>query len=136
MLRTPLLLGSTLAFLGVGLGAFGAHALRARLAPEMLAVYQTGVQYQMLHALGLILIAALADRLDAAPLVRLAYTLMAAGVALFSGSLYALALSGLRLLGVITPLGGLCFLSAWFLLLLAAYRQGAGPSEGARRPAG
>ena len=122
-MRTPLLLGSAFAFTGVALGAFGAHALRARLSPEMLAIYQTGVQYQMLHALALLLVAALADRLQAVRLVRWSGGLLAAGVVLFSGSLYALALSGVRGLGAITPLGGACFLAGWACLAVAAAKE-------------
>jgi uncharacterized membrane protein YgdD (TMEM256/DUF423 family) len=132
-MRAALVLGSGFAFLGVALGAFGAHALRGRLAPEMLAIYQTGVQYQMFHALGLVLIGAVADRLDAARLVAWATGLLASGVLLFSGSLYALAWTGARGLGAVTPLGGVCFLLGWLLLAVAAVRQ---PGEPARERSG
>jgi uncharacterized membrane protein YgdD (TMEM256/DUF423 family) len=108
-------LGALNAFLSVAAGAFGAHALKQRLTPEMLAVFETGARYQMYHALGLILIGLLAA--NGRP-SELPGWLMLAGIILFSGSLYALALSGVRVLGAITPLGGLCFLAAWAALAL------------------
>ncbi len=122
LLRSFLLLGALNAFLSVALGAFGAHALRSRITPDLLAIYQTGVQYHMVHALGLLLIAALSERLTATALVRWSGWLLVAGIVLFSGSLYALALTGIRILGAITPLGGLCFLAGWALLATAALR--------------
>ncbi|SMC23068.1 Uncharacterized membrane protein YgdD, TMEM256/DUF423 family [Andreprevotia lacus DSM 23236] len=108
-------------FIGVAAGAFGAHALKTRLPADLLAVWQTAVQYQLLHALGLFVIALLLPRL-ASPLLGWAGPLMLAGIVLFSGSLYALALSGVRVLGAITPIGGVAFLAAWLLLALAAWR--------------
>jgi uncharacterized membrane protein YgdD (TMEM256/DUF423 family) len=117
--RTFLLLGAIFGFLGVGLGAFGAHGLRARLSPEMLAVFETGVRYQMYHALALILTAIAMARFSGW-LVPTAGWCFVAGILLFSGSLYALALSGVTLLGAITPLGGLAFLAGWAFLAVAA----------------
>ncbi len=105
------------------LGAFGAHALRTRLDPELLAVYRTGVEYQFTHALALLAIALLLRSAAPAPLLNAAAWCFALGVLLFSGSLYALALSGLRLLGAVTPIGGLLFLAGWALLLLWALRS-------------
>lgn len=95
------------------IGAFGAHALKARLAPEALAVYQTGVQYHFYHALGLILVGLAALHLPASTPLCAAGWLMAAGVALFSGGLYALALSGQSWLGALAPVGGSAFIFAW-----------------------
>ncbi len=118
--RTFLLVGAVLGFLGVALGAFGAHALRARLSPEMLAVFETGVRYQMYHALALLLVAAAIGHLGAARLLTLAGWLFAAGIVVFSGSLYALAVTGTRALGAVTPLGGLAFLLGWALLAIFA----------------
>ncbi len=115
--------GAAFALLGVLLGAFGAHALRNSLSAEMLAIYQTGVQYQLIHALGIVLIALLAATQPSRKRLMLAGWLMAAGVLLFSGSLYLLAASGLRMLGAITPLGGVCFIVAWTLLLFAPARN-------------
>ena len=100
-------------------GAFGAHALRARLAPALLTVFETGARYQMYHALALLAVAWAATRWPGA-LVHWAGWLFVAGTVLFSGSLYALALSGARWLGAITPLGGVAFLAGWACLLLAS----------------
>ena len=105
----------------VAAGAFGAHALRTRVAPDLLAVFETAARYQMYHALGLLGVAWIASR---APgnLALWAGWLFVAGTILFSGSLYALALSGIRGLGAITPLGGLAFMGGWLCLALAARR--------------
>lgn len=108
--------GSLAMALAVALGAFGAHGLKARLGPELLAAWKTGVDYQVYHALGLLLLGLLAQVLPGLPGTRLAALLMLAGIALFSGSLYALALTGLRPLGMLTPLGGLCFIAAWAVM--------------------
>lgn len=112
-------LGAASAFVAVAAGAFGAHALRPRLAPELLATFETGVRYQVYHALGLLAAAWMADRwgLD---LPVWAGGLFVAGSLLFSGSLYALALSGQRWLGAITPFGGVALLAGWLLLTWAA----------------
>ena len=118
--RTFLLVGSLFGFLGVALGAFGAHGLRARLSPEMLAVFETGVRYQMYHTLALLLVAAAIGHLGDARLLLVSGWFFIAGVVLFSGSLYALALSGTTILGAITPFGGLAFLVGWACLALFA----------------
>lgn len=118
-------LGCALMCLGVALGAFGAHALRDQLSAESLAIYQTGVQYQQIHALALLFTGLLALHLPEERLIRVAGTAFAVGIVLFSGSLYALALSGVRVLGAITPLGGVAFLTGWILLTVAAVRKGA-----------
>jgi uncharacterized membrane protein YgdD (TMEM256/DUF423 family) len=114
-------LGAVSAFFSVAAGAFGAHALRARLSPELLAVFETGARYQMYHALSLLAVAWAAARWPGA-LPQWAGWLFAAGTVLFSGSLYALALSGVRWLGAITPLGGVAFLGGWICLALGAVR--------------
>ena len=112
------LLGALLGFAGVALGAFGAHALKSRLPPELLTAFETGVRYQLIHALALVLVAVLPpDR------VAFAGWSFVAGTILFSGSLYALALSQVRWLGAITPLGGLCFLVGWAALAKAFARR-------------
>jgi len=113
-------LGALAAALGVALGAFGAHALKARLSADMLAVWQTAVQYHLWHALGLVAIGLLAQHLPASVPVRIGGWLMLAGIVLFSGSLYALALSGTRWLGAVTPFGGACFIVAWLAVAYAA----------------
>jgi uncharacterized membrane protein YgdD (TMEM256/DUF423 family) len=114
-------LGAASAFVAVAAGAFGAHALRARLSPDLLAVFETGARYQMYHALGLLAVAWAVTRWPS-PWPPRAGWLFLAGTVLFSGSLYALALSGIRWLGAITPLGGLAFLAGWLCLAFAASR--------------
>lgn len=118
-----LLLGALSGFTAVGLGAFAAHSLRERLEPALLAAFQTGVQYQMYHALALIGLAALLKVVGAQPWLQAAGWLFVAGILLFSGSLYGLALGGPRWLGPITPLGGLMFLLGWLALTVAAFRN-------------
>ncbi|MCX7101042.1 MAG: DUF423 domain-containing protein [Methylobacter sp.] len=115
-----LLLGALSAMLGVGLGAFGAHGLKTIISPELLAVYQTGVTYQMWHALGLIGLALIQPQAPDSKLLKWSGWLMFVGILLFSGSLYLLALLNLKWLGMITPIGGVCFLTAWFLITLFA----------------
>ncbi len=107
---------------GVGAGAFGAHGLKAMLSADMLAIWQTAVLYQMIHGLGLLGIAALAQRLPHRRLIA-AGIVMFAGTVIFSGSLYILALTGIRGLGAITPIGGVAFIVAWAMLALTAWRE-------------
>jgi len=113
-------LGALSALIGVGMGAFGAHGLKTIISPEMLTVYQTGVTYQMYHALGLIGVALIHRQAPDSKLLHWAGWLMFAGILLFSGSLYALALLNHTWLGIITPFGGVCFLAAWLLIALFA----------------
>jgi uncharacterized membrane protein YgdD (TMEM256/DUF423 family) len=115
-----LILGGIMLFLAVALGAFGAHALKERLNESQSKTYHTGIQYHMAHGLGLILIGLYAGMADHASLVVLAGWFIAAGIVLFSGSLYALSLTGIRKLGAITPLGGVSFLVGWVLFIIAA----------------
>ena len=115
-------LGAASALIAVAAGAFGAHGLRARLSPDLLAVFETGARYQMYHALALLAVAWAATRWPG-PWPERAGWLFLIGTVLFSGSLYALALSGLRWLGAVTPLGGAAFLAGWLCLLLAAVRR-------------
>jgi uncharacterized membrane protein YgdD (TMEM256/DUF423 family) len=117
-----LLLGSLNAMLAVILGAFGAHALKAKLSRELLAVYQTGVQYHFYHSLGLLAVGMLMLWLPANALLKYSGGAMVAGIVFFSGSLYLLSVTGLRLLGAVTPVGGLCFIVAWLLLAIAVWR--------------
>lgn len=121
MFRVLLLLAALFGFTGVGLGAFAAHGLKGQLSAEYLAVFQTGVHYQMLHALALLALAALWQRLGGS-LLTAAGVCFCVGILLFSGSLYALTLSGISALGMITPVGGLTFLAGWLCLGLAAWR--------------
>jgi uncharacterized membrane protein YgdD (TMEM256/DUF423 family) len=117
--KSFLALAGLFAALAVLLGAFGAHALKGKLAPEMLAVYQTAVQYHMWHALGLAVVALTALHWPERRGLRWAGGLMTAGIMLFSGSLYALALTNIKLLGAITPLGGAAFILAWVVFAVA-----------------
>lgn len=117
------ILGALSALIAVGAGAFGAHGLRARLAPELLAVFETGARYQMYHSLALLAVAWAASVWPSG-VVTAAGWLFTAGIVLFSGSLYLLALTGVRWLGAITPLGGVAFLLGWGLLAWAALRAG------------
>jgi uncharacterized membrane protein YgdD (TMEM256/DUF423 family) len=118
-------MGCASAAAGVILGAFGAHSLRDRLGPQMLAVFETGVRYQMFHALALLAAGLAASRWGATggPLFATAGWLFAAGTILFSGSLYVLTLTGIRWFGAITPLGGVSFIAGWILLLMGAFRK-------------
>jgi uncharacterized membrane protein YgdD (TMEM256/DUF423 family) len=121
MHRLFLAAGAISGAIGVGAGAFGAHALRARLPPDLLAVFNTGAQYQMYHALALLAAGWLAARAPGAAATA-SGLLFLAGTVLFSGSLYALALTGVRTLGAITPFGGVAFIAGWVALALAALR--------------
>lgn len=118
--RTFMFVGALMGFVGVGLGAFGAHGLKGRLPAEMLAVFETGVRYQMYHALALLVLGAMMTRLEGRAVVVAGWS-FTAGILIFSGSLYALALSGVTMLGAITPIGGVAFLIGWIALAIAAF---------------
>jgi uncharacterized membrane protein YgdD (TMEM256/DUF423 family) len=118
--RTFMFVGALMGFVGVGLGAFGAHALRGRLSPEMLAIFETAVRYQMYHAIALLAVAAMMSRVDGRSVVIAGWSFIV-GILIFSGSLYALALTGVTMLGAITPLGGLALLAGWVALAIAAF---------------
>lgn len=119
MERTFVVLAATMAGLAVAAGGFGAHGLRNRLDPDLLAVFETAARYQMYHGLALLGVAWAIGRWPAA---ATAGWLFVAGIVLFSGSLYVLSLSGVRWLGAVTPLGGLCFLAGWAVLAWSAAR--------------
>jgi uncharacterized membrane protein YgdD (TMEM256/DUF423 family) len=121
MQRTFLALGAVSGALAVVAGAFGAHGLRGRLSPDLLAVFETAARYHMYHALALIAVAAIATRLPGRG-ADAAGWLFVAGTLVFSGSLYLLALGGPRWLGAVTPLGGLCFIGGWVALAWSAVR--------------
>lgn len=122
MFKLFVIIGSLNMLASVALGAFGAHGLKSKLSADMLAVYQTGVHYHMAHALGILLIAALSLKLPASSLVSWSGWSLFVGIILFSGSLYALSISGIRVLGAITPIGGVAFLIGWLLLTFAAVK--------------
>ena len=118
-----LALGCINAMLVVLIGAFGAHALKARLTVENMAVFQTGVQYHFYHAVGLILLGLIALQIPITPYLRWSGWLMLVGIVLFSGSLYALSITNIHWLGMITPFGGLAFIIAWLLLTIGIIKS-------------
>jgi uncharacterized membrane protein YgdD (TMEM256/DUF423 family) len=118
-----LILGGINAALVVMLGAFGAHGLKARLTAEMLAVYQTAVHYHLFHALGLLAVGLVASQIADSVWLKWSGWLMLAGIILFSGSLYVLSVSGMRWLGMVTPFGGVAFIAAWIVFVIAVARS-------------
>lgn len=121
-MKTFLIIGTLSAGLGVALGAFGAHGLKSKVAPEMLTVWETAVQYHLIHALGLVLVGILCQLIPEASLIRNAGWLFLGGIVLFSGSLYAMVLTGNKPLGIITPMGGVAFIMGWISLAVAAFK--------------
>ena len=116
-------LGGVFGFLAVAAGAFGAHGLRGRLPPDLLSAWESAARYQMYHALALVLVALLLERAPrGGPAVRAAGWSFAVGIVLFSGSLYALALTGAGWWGAVTPFGGLAFLCGWLCLAYGLWR--------------
>ncbi|RKP54160.1 DUF423 domain-containing protein [Cohnella endophytica] len=116
-------IGAIAAMLSVAIGAFGAHMLENRISADDLDVYKTGVQYQMFHSIGILFIAILLERMPANKPALWAARLLTIGIVLFSGSLYVLALSGVKVLGAITPIGGVAFIAGWISLAFAARRK-------------
>ncbi len=121
--RWFLLLGAANAALAVLLGAFGAHSLKTQLAADMMAVYQTGLQYHLFHSLGLLAVGLVALHLSDSRWLRWSGWLMLAGIVIFSGSLYVLSTTGWKWLGTVTPLGGLSFIIAWVLFTVALVKR-------------
>jgi uncharacterized membrane protein YgdD (TMEM256/DUF423 family) len=119
-MQTFILLGSILMMLAVAIGAFGAHALKSKITPDKLKVYETGVHYHMAHALGLIVVGLLVHQFPDAGLIVTGGWFLTAGILLFSGSLYVLSVAKVRLLGPVTPLGGLAFMIGWVLVAIGA----------------
>lgn len=120
--RNILLSGAIFMALAVMLGAFGAHALKTQLSPEMMQVYKTGVEYQFYHALGLLLIGLIGFQIESKWL-RWSGLLIITGIVLFSGSLYVLSLTGIKMIGAITPVGGLSFVAGWIFLAFAVWKR-------------
>jgi uncharacterized membrane protein YgdD (TMEM256/DUF423 family) len=120
MHKNFLLIAAILGFLGVAFGAFGAHGLRSRISPDMLAVFEIGVRYQMYHVFALLAVAAAIGHFGPVRLLTIAGWAFIAGTFIFSGSLYALALTGTGMFGAITPIGGLGFLVGWACLAIFA----------------
>ncbi|OLS41258.1 DUF423 domain-containing protein [Bacillus sp. MRMR6] len=121
-MKTFIIIGAINAFIAVALGAFGAHGLKDRLDAYYLDIWKTGVTYQMFHATGLLVIGILLGKVPANALFTWSGWLMTAGIILFSGSLYVLSLTKVGVLGAITPLGGVCFLAAWVLIMIGAVK--------------
>lgn len=121
-MKVFLIIGAINAFLSIALGAFGAHGLEGKISERMMEVYRTGVQYHMMHSLGLIFVALLADRFAGTSLIQWAGWVMLAGIIIFSGSLYVLSMTGIGVFGAITPIGGFAFLISWLLIIIAALK--------------
>jgi uncharacterized membrane protein YgdD (TMEM256/DUF423 family) len=122
MAKTYLLIAALNGFIAVALGAFAAHGLKQRLSPDLLAVFQTGVQYHFYHTLALLTVAILMLHWPQSHSLRWSALLFCLGILIFSGSLYVLSITGIRWLGAITPLGGMAFLAGWIALALAVWK--------------
>jgi len=120
--RLILITGAFCALLGVILGAFGAHALKKTLSSDMLTVYNTAVQYQFYHALGILLIGVIHHHFPASSWLVASSILLLVGIILFSGSLYILALTNMPKLGIVTPFGGLCFIAGWLFFAIGIFK--------------
>lgn len=123
MFKIFIILGSINMLLSVALGAFGAHGLRDRLTTDMLAVYQTAVQYHMIHAIGLLIVGVLVNYFSPSAWIHWAGWSLFIGIVIFSGSLYILSTTGIRWLGAITPIGGMAFIIGWLCLCIAAWKH-------------
>jgi uncharacterized membrane protein YgdD (TMEM256/DUF423 family) len=123
-MKVFIIVGAINAFIAVALGAFGAHGLKDKLDAHYLEIWKTGVTYQMFHAIGILVIGLLISKVAAAsPQFTWSGWLMLAGIIFFSGSLYVLSLTKIGVLGAITPIGGVCFLAAWILIVVGAVKH-------------
>ncbi|MGM0843461.1 MAG: DUF423 domain-containing protein [Bacillota bacterium] len=122
-MKTFIIIGAINAFLSVALGAFGAHALEGKISQKYIDVWNTGVLYQMFHSIGILIIGVLAGNIAGSSMLNWSGWLMLIGIIFFSGSLYILSLTGIKVLGAITPLGGVAFLIAWVLLIITAVKS-------------
>lgn len=123
MQKLFLTIGSIAMALAVALGAFGAHGLKSTISEEMMNIFETGVKYHFYHALGILLIGVMARWLPNSSLLPWSGWLMIGGILIFSGSLYLLSVSGIRWLGAITPVGGLCFIASWIILAITVWKE-------------
>jgi uncharacterized membrane protein YgdD (TMEM256/DUF423 family) len=124
MQRKWMMLGAVLTMLSVAIGAFGAHMLKGKIGADAIAVYETGVQYHMIHAIGLLIIGLTAGQLGPSTKLKWAARLLFIGIIIFSGSLYVLSISGIKILGAITPIGGVAFIVGWLLLAIDVWQRG------------
>ncbi|MFE6072861.1 DUF423 domain-containing protein [Paenibacillus sp. NPDC057886] len=124
MQRKWMMLGAVLTMLSVAIGAFGAHMLKGKIGADAIAVYETGVQYHMIHAIALLIIGLTAGQLGPSTKLKWAARLLFIGIIIFSGSLYVLSISGIKILGAITPIGGVAFIVGWLLLAIDVWQRG------------
>ncbi|QLG41733.1 MULTISPECIES: DUF423 domain-containing protein [unclassified Paenibacillus] len=124
MQRKWMMLGAVLTMLSVAIGAFGAHMLKEKIGADAIAVYETGVQYHMIHAIGLLIIGLTAGQLGPSTKLKWAARLLFIGIIIFSGSLYVLSISGIKIWGAITPIGGVAFIVGWLLLAIDVWQRG------------
>ncbi|MEC0107305.1 DUF423 domain-containing protein [Paenibacillus taichungensis] len=124
MQRKWMMLGAVMTMLSVAIGAFGAHMLKEKIGADAIAVYETGVQYHMIHAIGLLIIGLTAGQLGPSTKLKWAARLLFIGIIIFSGSLYVLSISGIKILGAITPIGGVAFIVGWLLLAIDVWQRG------------
>lgn len=122
-MKVFIIIGAINAFLAVALGAFGAHGLADKLEPKYLDIWKTGVTYQMYHALGILAVGILLGKVASSSLFSWSGWLMLIGIILFSGSLYVLSLTQINIIGIITPFGGVAFLTAWVLIVIGAIKH-------------
>ncbi|MEC0126842.1 DUF423 domain-containing protein [Paenibacillus pabuli] len=124
MQRKWMMVGAVLTMLSVAIGAFGAHMLKDQIGADAIAVYETGVQYHMIHAIALLIIGLTAGQLGPSAKLKWAARLLFVGIIIFSGSLYVLSISGNKMLGAITPIGGVAFIVGWLLLAIDVWQRG------------
>ncbi|WP_339337918.1 DUF423 domain-containing protein [uncultured Oceanicoccus sp.] len=123
MAKTLLIIAAISGLLAVMIGAFGAHGLKGRITTDLMAIFQTGVQYHFYHALALLLVGILMLQFPQLTLLKFSGWLLVAGMVIFSGSLYVMALTGIKWLGAITPIGGMAFIGGWLTMAIAIYNH-------------
>ncbi|MCM3205470.1 DUF423 domain-containing protein [Paenibacillus illinoisensis] len=128
MQRVWMTVGAVMTMLSVAIGAFGAHMLKEKIGADAIAVYETGVQYHMIHALALLIVGLTAGQLGVSSKLKWAARLLFIGIIVFSGSLYVLSITGIKVLGAITPIGGVAFIAGWLLFALDVWQRGKGRS--------
>lgn len=128
MQRVWMTVGAVMTMLSVAIGAFGAHMLKEKIGADAIAVYETGVQYHMIHALALLIVGLTAGQLEVSSKLKWAARLLFIGIIVFSGSLYVLSITGIKVLGAITPIGGVAFIAGWLLFALDVWQRGKGRS--------